>query len=261
MPYAVNPEDGVRIYYQVEGEGLPLVLHHGGNGSLDRWYEVGWVEALREEHRLILLDARGHGRSDRPDDYRAYFYRSWVADILAILDDLGIERVHYLGYSLGGLIGFRLALNAPERLWSTAIGGAHPFALYDFFNQQYEEMRDDMGVAFERREREGSPLSAEQRSEILRASNHRVATAVGRALRDESGLDERLSEMTVPALLFAGSEDTTGGVDQRLPEAARLMPGATYLMFGGLGHRTVLVQRDRVLPHLRAFLGSLSPGD
>lgn len=65
MPYATNPTDGLRVYYQVEGFGPPLVLHHGGGGRLERWRELGYVDALRDDCTLILFDAHGHAQSDR----------------------------------------------------------------------------------------------------------------------------------------------------------------------------------------------------
>ena len=62
MPYATN--QGVRIHYQVEGDGPPLVLQHGFFWSVEGWYRVGYVDTLRTSYRLILIDARGHGASD-----------------------------------------------------------------------------------------------------------------------------------------------------------------------------------------------------
>ena len=59
MPYANNQE--VRIHYRVEGDGIPLVLQHGFSDSLESWYEMGYVEPLKHDYRLILIDARGHG--------------------------------------------------------------------------------------------------------------------------------------------------------------------------------------------------------
>jgi pimeloyl-ACP methyl ester carboxylesterase len=70
MPYADN--GGVRIHYQVEGEGPALVLQHGFTESTVDWYESGYVKALRTDYRLILVDARGHGASDKPHDPDAY---------------------------------------------------------------------------------------------------------------------------------------------------------------------------------------------
>src|SRR5437763_14786365 len=70
MPYADN--GNIRIHYQVEGEGPALVLQHGFTESVTDWYEAGYVEALRRDYRLILIDARGHGASDKPRDPDAY---------------------------------------------------------------------------------------------------------------------------------------------------------------------------------------------
>ncbi|MCY4577785.1 MAG: alpha/beta fold hydrolase, partial [Chloroflexi bacterium] len=62
MPHADN--NGVRIHYHVEGEGAPLVLQHGLTSSILRWYEFGFVDALKSDYKLLLIDARGHGDSD-----------------------------------------------------------------------------------------------------------------------------------------------------------------------------------------------------
>src|SRR3954447_26749762 len=70
MPYASN--DGVRIYYEREGSGPPLVLHHGFTRSLEGWRDNGYADVLNTEYELILMDARGHGRSDKPHDPAAY---------------------------------------------------------------------------------------------------------------------------------------------------------------------------------------------
>lgn len=126
MPYAVN--EGVRIHYRIEGEGEPLVLQHGFTDSLETWYELGYVEALKPQHRLILIDARGHGASDKPHQPDAYEWERSVADITTVLDDLRIPRAHYFGYSMGGRIGFAIARYAPERVHSLIIGGGSPYA-------------------------------------------------------------------------------------------------------------------------------------
>src|SRR3984893_13969291 len=84
MPYADN--GNVRIHYQVEGEGPALVLQHGFTESVVDWYEAGYVEALRPDYRLILIDARGHGASDKPHDPDAYVLNRRVSDVVAVLD-------------------------------------------------------------------------------------------------------------------------------------------------------------------------------
>jgi pimeloyl-ACP methyl ester carboxylesterase len=79
---------------------------------------------LRPKHRLILLDTRGHGQSDKPHDPQAYTPAKFAADITAVLADVGVTTAYYWGYSQGGWIGFALARHAPERITAFVIGGA-----------------------------------------------------------------------------------------------------------------------------------------
>ena len=126
MPYADN--DGVRIHYEVEGTGPALVLQHGITQCVEDWFECGYVSALRAQYRLILVDARGHGQSDKPHDGASYALGNRVADVVAVIDALGVERAHFWGYSMGGYIGFGMAKHAPDRLGTFIAGGVHPYA-------------------------------------------------------------------------------------------------------------------------------------
>ena len=88
MPFANN--NGIRIHYEIEGTGVPLILQHGFTDSLESWYENGYVETLKRDYGLILVDARGHGASDKPHETSAYAMERRTADILAVLRDLDI---------------------------------------------------------------------------------------------------------------------------------------------------------------------------
>lgn len=123
MPYATN--DGLRIHYRLDGNaaGPPLVLQHGYSMSLHDWYDPGYVDTLGAAYRLILIDARGHGASDKPHDPDAYRAARMAGDVVAVLDALGLARAHFFGYSMGGRIGFALAREAPARLHSLVLGG------------------------------------------------------------------------------------------------------------------------------------------
>jgi pimeloyl-ACP methyl ester carboxylesterase len=125
MLYADNR--GIRIHYRVEGEGPPLILQHGFTQSIDDWYDFGYVDALKRDYRLILLDARGHGQSDKPHDPSAYRLNKRVADVTSVAD-AGVAKAHFWGYSMGGWIGFGMAKYAPGRVDCLVIGGAHPYA-------------------------------------------------------------------------------------------------------------------------------------
>jgi pimeloyl-ACP methyl ester carboxylesterase len=96
MPYA--DAIGAKIYYEEEGDGPPLVLLHGlTSNSHATWRDAGYVEALKRDYRLILIDARGHGKSDKPHDRASYVWPTPVNDVVAVLDKLAIPQAHILG--------------------------------------------------------------------------------------------------------------------------------------------------------------------
>lgn len=114
---------GVQIHYQVEGSGPPLVLLHGSFGSLDDWRDFGYVAALRADRTLILMDARGHGKSGRPLEPQEYALALRANDVVAVLDDLGISRADYVGYSMGAWTGTGLRVTLPHGSgrWCSAV--------------------------------------------------------------------------------------------------------------------------------------------
>jgi pimeloyl-ACP methyl ester carboxylesterase len=115
---------GVKIHYQVWGDGDPVVLVHGFTASIDvNWVRPGIVAVLAKDFRVIALDARGHGKSDKPHDPGAYG-DEMVMDVVRLLDHLHIEKAHVVGYSMGGFITLKLVSMHPERLLSATLGGA-----------------------------------------------------------------------------------------------------------------------------------------
>jgi pimeloyl-ACP methyl ester carboxylesterase len=96
---------------------------HGRGASSKYFYFMGWVAGLRDHYRLISIDARGHGSSGKPHKPEAYRMRLMAGDVTAVFDDLGIDKAHYFGYSMSGLVGWGLAKYAPERVISLIIGG------------------------------------------------------------------------------------------------------------------------------------------
>ena len=131
---------GVRIYYQFEGTGEPLVMLHGLSDSQWGLRALGYVEPLKERFQVILIDARGHGYSDKPHDPTAYTPALLAGDVLTVLDKLQIDQAHLFGYSLGGWIGLGLAQQAPTRLASLTIGGAHPYATnFSFYRSAFAQ--------------------------------------------------------------------------------------------------------------------------
>ncbi len=107
------PHDGARIYYAAYGAGAPVILLHGGLASQRYWgNQVGPL--VRDHHRVILIDSRGHGRSTRDD--RPYTYELMASDVVAVMDALRIRRAAVVGWSDGAIIGLVMALKDPARL-------------------------------------------------------------------------------------------------------------------------------------------------
>ncbi len=246
MPYADN--QGVRIHYRVEGEGQPLVLQHGFTGSIEDWSDYGYVASLKH-YRLILVDARGHGGSDKPHDVASYALDKRAGDVVAVLDALGIAKAHFWGYSMGGWIGFGMAQYAPERVDRLVIGGAHPYARdQEWFRQQFRlalaQGSDAFLTAFEQAV---GPLAPGWR-ERLRAADFEAYLA---AAEDRPNLEAVLPIMAMPCCVYAGEADP---LLQRAETAGRLIPRATFFSLPGLTHYQGYLRSDLVVPRVKRFL-------
>jgi pimeloyl-ACP methyl ester carboxylesterase len=133
MTFATNRLDGSRVSFEDDGgPGSPVVVLGGFLDPVDLVRAAPIARALHEladEFRLVFVDHRGHGRSDKPHEPEAYAMPLRVADVVAVLDELDIERAHVVGISWGGRLCFGLGEHAPERLRSLVIIGQQPYAI------------------------------------------------------------------------------------------------------------------------------------
>lgn len=255
MPYVTNPRDGVRIHYRVEGSGPPLVLYHGFSAESTDWYETGYVDALKDDFQLIVLDARGHGASDKPHDEALYPIGRQYTDVPVLLDELGIERTHYMGYSMGGRVGYALGAFHPERLRSLIIGGIGPFESDRAHIQRFIDLMRQGTAAWVSGwwDKEGLTTSPGRRSRIL-AADAEAFVAVLRGSLNFQGYGDKLAGITTPSLIYAGDQD---GYHDDARRGAAAMPNATFVSLPGLNHITGHTRSDQVLPHVQAFLASV----
>lgn len=117
--------DGVNIRYYADGQGDALVLIHGFSGSAETaWIKPGVFDALvNAGFHVIALDNRGHGGSDKPHDPASYGV-NMAEDVRRLLDHLGTEKAHVVGYSMGGIIANTFRARHPERLITATLGGS-----------------------------------------------------------------------------------------------------------------------------------------
>ena len=247
MPYADHR--GIRIHYEIDGHGPDLVLQHGFTGNLRRWSLFGYVDALRSSYRLIMIDARGHGESDKPHDVAAYDLRLRAGDVVAVLDALGIAKAHYWGYSMGGWIGFGMARYAAERVHSLVIGGSHPYEARLSAGSRLDGSDPEAFVTALHRRLNVDPatIPASIREEML--SNDFRALAA--AQQDRPSLEDMLPAMAMPCCLYAGDADP---IYSKVQQCVRSIPGATFFTLAGLDHSAVFRESKLVLPQVTKFL-------
>jgi pimeloyl-ACP methyl ester carboxylesterase len=126
-PSYIMSAEGYQIatYSWGDPDAEPVLCVHGFASSCrDNWVETGWVRALTAAgYRVIGVDQRGHGASDKPYDPLAYSMGAFVGDLIAVLDTYLVDDVRYLGYSLGARVGWQLAVDAPEHVGRAVLGG------------------------------------------------------------------------------------------------------------------------------------------
>ena len=258
MPYATNPKDGIRTYFEDSGGDRPPVLVYPGFTDAIAWARsLPVVQGLAEDFRLIFADHRGQGGSDKPHDVEAYALPTRVKDVVAVLDALGIERAHYFGSSWGARLGFAVGEHAPERLRSLVLHGNQPYewprgpmlhAVANAVAAGKERGIEAMVETWE--EAIGDRFPEPGRSWMLE-NDPLALEAEFRSTFLEGEISENLSRWHVPCFIYAGAQD------EMAPGAARAaseIPGATFLALDAETHFSAERVAAEVLPRIRDFL-------
>jgi pimeloyl-ACP methyl ester carboxylesterase len=199
--------DGVEIHYEVHGSGPALLLTHGYSSTSEMWQ--GQIEALSKHHQLVLWDMRGHGRSDYPDDPAAYSEASTIADMAALLDEVGAQTAIVGGLSLGGYMSLAFYRAHPARVAALLIIDTGPGFKKDDAREAWNRRAYDTGDRFEREGLEVLKSAGPERSGV----SHRDATGLARAARGmltqrDGRVIELLPDIKVPSLVVVGADDT-----------------------------------------------------
>src|SRR5437016_3846470 len=246
--------DGVQIYYEVHGSGPPLILTHGYSSTSEMWQ--GQVEALAKQHKLVLWDMRGHGRSDYPADAGAYSEALTIADIAALLDAIGTERAIVGGLSLGGYMSLAFYRAHPERVRALLIIDTGPGFRKDDARDAWNKRAFETGDRFEREGLAVLKAGSPERSTVT----HRDALGLARAARGlltqrDARVIELLPNIKVPSMVVVGADDAPFLAASDYMAAK--IPGAKKVVIAAAGHAVNIDQPQAFIDAVLPFLDGL----
>ncbi|MFX0080638.1 MAG: alpha/beta fold hydrolase [Candidatus Hodarchaeota archaeon] len=242
MPYTIS--EGLQIYYETFGKGKPIVLIHGwGTDLKQNWVDTGWVKDLLSIRRVIALDCRGHGQSDKPYDQKIYSYSIMARDVLCVMDHLNIAKADLFGYSMGAFMATHLLGHKRERLTSVIMGG---------IGDETEESKDARFIADALRAKDPSHITnhfgrAFRAYVDLNPNNDREALALSALQMWSEGYPIQLggvglADVDIPVLIINGeNDDPYVKSDQKLANA---IPGAQLVRIPNKDHLSVVIDQQ-----------------
>src|SRR3954452_11967594 len=212
---ATREVNGVELWYEDTGGAGPAILfHHGYPGSHDSWPPI--VARLQDRFRCVMMDSRGAGDSGHPEG--GYTIEQYAADVIGLVDALGIDRFTYVGHSMGGGIGFHLGLTASPRLDRLVLvapvpsGGVKmPATMRQAASKLWYDRNADELV----RQRLVGAARPELNDEVVAKSrvDRALSVSVGHyegswAALESFDVTDRLGELRTPTLMVAGAADS-----------------------------------------------------
>ncbi|SDV01515.1 alpha/beta fold hydrolase [Pseudomonas mucidolens] len=251
--------EGCTLHYEEYGHGVPLILIHGLGSSCQDW-ELQ-VPVLAKHYHLVVVDIRGHGRSDKPRE--RYSIEGFSADLLALIEHLRLEPAHVVGLSLGGMIAFQLAVDQPHLLRSLCIVNSAPQVKVRTASDYWQWAKrwslarilslDTIGKALSNR-LFPAPEQADLRRKMTArwAKNDKHAYLASFDAIVGWGVQERLSRITCPTLVISADHDYTPVAQKEI--YVKLLPDAQLVVIENSRHATPLDQPEVFNTTLLDFL-------
>jgi pimeloyl-ACP methyl ester carboxylesterase len=253
----------IQMYYESTGEGNPLVLLHGLGSSHRDWFFQ--VPEFSKHYRVLTPDCRGHGESDKPAG--PYSIGLFAYDVIALLDALGIERVHLLGISMGGLVAQQIALDDPARVRSLVLVNTFGRLIIRGFVGRFRVFQRLFLMRLFSMERIAEFIARtlfpkpEQR-ELFELARERWAQNDKQAYLEATraticfDVADRLGEIRCPTLIVAGENDSTISMPHK-EALQRGIPGSKLVVVKDSGHATPLDQPEEFNRIVLEFLASV----
>ena len=264
MPYAAF--NGLQLYYQEAGTGSPLMLVHGWPASSYYWANV--IPLLARHHRVIAVDLKGFGRSDKPES--GYRISELAGDLANLLTALGIESCDVVGHSMGGMISYALTLDHPHRVRRLVAVSAPvhgPSCVYPYLRvgtlpglrtlafplTRVRFMNRLVSTLFTA----GNPIPAEVIEDIAKTT---YASALQSQMSMQTtDLSTRLSAIRQPTLIMYGERDLVITPTQPLMARARIASSRIEVL-AGCGHCPGVEQPEPFASLVLSFLGAREVG-
>ena len=244
--------DGVTLYFEVHGRGPAVLLTHGFAATSQMWRDQ--IQALAENHTLILWDMRGHGQSDSPADDAAYSEALTTRDMAALLDHVGFKKAVIGGLSLGGYMSLAFYADYPERVNALLIIDTGPGYKRDAGREAWNKQANESADAIATLGIEALAGGTAERSQSVHNDLQGLVKAGRNMLTQHSPrVIESLAGIAVPALVLAGADDEPflAATDYM----AAKIPGAKKVIVAGAGHAVNLDQPAVFNDAVLSFLG------
>lgn len=275
MPF-LTTDDGIKLYYEDTGAGVPIVFVHEFAGDHRSWEPQ--VRHFSRRHRCVTFDARGWPPSDVPENVFAYSQARARDDIKCVLDHLKIDKAHIVGLSMGGFATLHFGLSYPDRARSLLVAGAG----YGSEKDQRERFRNEAVVIAGKLEREGMAAFAEayaygptrvqfenkdprgfaefkgQLAEHSAKGSANTQLGIQRERPSIFDLEDQLRKLSVPTLVVTGDEDwpcLLPGVFLK-----RTVPSAALLVVPNTGHTINIEEPDAFNRALADFIAQVDSG-
>jgi pimeloyl-ACP methyl ester carboxylesterase len=250
--------NGARLWYDVQGEGEPLLLHHGYTASRVNWEPAAAM--LRNRYQVILMECRGTGDSEHTAD--GYSLDQYAADVIGMADHLGLERFSFAGHSMGGGIGYVLALEYPQRIERLILMASVPADGYPLPNKEVRDFLIDRRRRGDRASYMEEYIATRFRPEIETDAwfnsriDHILAVSEGHYVQGAESfaqlrVGDRLIDLEAPTLVLAGAVDSL--LAANLADFSRL-PNATLQVFSRAGHEVAVHEPEGVAAAIHGFM-------
>ena len=255
----------INIYYEVHGDGFPLVMIMGWGGTTE-WWDLAMVEELSKQYKVVIFDNRGVGKTDKPD--LKYTMKMFVDDTIGLMDELNIQRSHVLGISMGGMIAQELVLNYPERVEKLVLCSTHSGMTF------FSKLLSKLFLFFVKRRMKDPEKGPELLISLLFTKdfikeNREKIDEIQQGFTDsptEQGDFERqfhaikkyntrkrLQNIDKPTLIMHGKKDALISYKEGL-RLVDLIPYAKLALFDNTAHALFTQETERVLTTLTDFL-------